>query len=227
MTTNGRLSASPYYLRLTKAGNPNAGTTYNIGNSGPNGVEQREVVDPSFLELVRLGVKPATDPAIVKPVKVVDAQLGVLTPNGEFWHPLQRDGYGEQPDGGPRNVGSPPALLTSPLNSGWGSQATIGRIWPIFAGERGEYDLAAGLPAQASLAAMAARPRRRLPAARTSLGRLPALRPARLRPRHRNLLRHPLAWSHAQYIRLAWSITAGHPVEQPSIVARRYASNCP
>ena len=32
----------------------------------------------------------------------------------------------------------------------------------------------------------------------------------------------PLAWSHAQYVRLAWSIDAGHPVEQPSIVATRY-----
>jgi glucoamylase len=32
----------------------------------------------------------------------------------------------------------------------------------------------------------------------------------------------PLAWSHAQFIRLAWSIAAGRPVEQPAIVARRY-----
>ena len=32
----------------------------------------------------------------------------------------------------------------------------------------------------------------------------------------------PLAWSHAQYVRLAWSIDAGRPVEQPSIVAARY-----
>ena len=37
----------------------------------------------------------------------------------------------------------------------------------------------------------------------------------------------PLAWSHAQYIRLAWSITAAHPVEQPSIVACRYVLSCP
>ena len=36
----------------------------------------------------------------------------------------------------------------------------------------------------------------------------------------------PLAWSHAQYVRLAWSITAGHPVEQPSIVACRYVRSC-
>jgi len=33
----------------------------------------------------------------------------------------------------------------------------------------------------------------------------------------------PLAWSHAQYVRLAWSIDAGQPVEQPTIVAERYA----
>jgi glucoamylase len=33
----------------------------------------------------------------------------------------------------------------------------------------------------------------------------------------------PLAWSPARYAPLAWSIDAGHPVEQPSIVAERYA----
>jgi glucoamylase len=227
VTTNGPLSASPYYLRLTKDGNPNAGTTYNIGDSGPNGVDQRAVVDPSFLELVRLGIKPATDPAIVDTIKVVDAQLGVPTPNGEFWHRYNRDGYGEQPDGSPWNVGFPPAPLTAPLNSGWGTQATIGRIWPIFAGERGEYNLAAGLPAQDSLAAMVAVrndgyllpeqvwdafPPSGKPGFASGTGTFSAT---------------PLAWSHAQYIRLAWSITAGHPIERPSIVACRYVQSCP
>ena len=36
----------------------------------------------------------------------------------------------------------------------------------------------------------------------------------------------PLAWSHAQFIRLAWSIAAGRPVEQPSVVACRYVRAC-
>jgi glucoamylase len=36
----------------------------------------------------------------------------------------------------------------------------------------------------------------------------------------------PLGWTHAQFIRLAWSITAGAPVEQPSIVACRYVKTC-
>ena len=36
----------------------------------------------------------------------------------------------------------------------------------------------------------------------------------------------PLAWSHAQLVRLAWSIEAGRPVERPSVVACRYTGVC-
>ena len=37
----------------------------------------------------------------------------------------------------------------------------------------------------------------------------------------------PLAWTHAQVVvRLASSIDAGRPVEQPSMVACRYAKEC-
>jgi glucoamylase len=34
----------------------------------------------------------------------------------------------------------------------------------------------------------------------------------------------PLAWTHAQYIRLAWDLSAGKVLEQPAVVAARYAS---
>jgi glucoamylase len=34
----------------------------------------------------------------------------------------------------------------------------------------------------------------------------------------------PPAWSHAQYVRLARSLRAGRPVEQPGIVAARYGA---
>src|SRR3712207_7704748 len=36
----------------------------------------------------------------------------------------------------------------------------------------------------------------------------------------------PLAWTHAQFVRLAWSIEAKRPVEQPSNVACRYTGRC-
>ena len=78
-------------------------------------------------------------------LKVVDARLGEKTPAGEFWHRYDFDGYGEQADGSGWDIGFPA-----------GSGATRGRLWPLFAGERGEYEIAAGQHADARLAAMAA-----------------------------------------------------------------------
>jgi glucoamylase len=100
-TSTGPYSPRPYFLRLTKDGNPNAATAYDIGDSGPAGVDQRRIVDPSFLEVVRLGVLPARDPVVLNTLRVVDRQLAVRTPAGEFWHRYSFDGYGEQRDGGP------------------------------------------------------------------------------------------------------------------------------
>src|SRR3954468_263466 len=55
-TTNGPLSDKPYYLRLTKDGNPNDGSTYDLGdNYSPNPIDERRVVDNSFLGLVLFG----------------------------------------------------------------------------------------------------------------------------------------------------------------------------
>ena len=138
-TTNGPYSPRPYYLRLTKDGKPNSGTTYNIGDSGPT-VDQRKVVDPSYLELVRLGVKPANDPAILNTVNVVDQQLAAGEPSGRFfWHRFNFDGYGEQKDGSPWDFGFPQNTTEV-----WANNTTIGRNWPIFGGERGEYELLDG-----------------------------------------------------------------------------------
>ena len=36
----------------------------------------------------------------------------------------------------------------------------------------------------------------------------------------------PLGWTHAQFVRLAWSIDAGRPVERPAIVSCRYGGPC-
>ena len=213
-TTNGPYSDKPYYLRVTKDANPDDGSTYPIGDSGPSAADERTVVDPSFLELVRLGVKRPDDPTILNSIAVVDQQLAVDTPNGRFWHRANFDGYGEQLDGQPWN--SFPA----------DTRATRGRAWPIFAGERGEYNLTAGATANAQLAAMAG--------AANEGGLIPEQvwddQPPSGTPGfpkgEGTLSATPLAWSHAQFLRLAWSIEAGGPVEQPSIVACRYVRTC-
>jgi glucoamylase len=233
VTTNGPLADHPYYLRITKDGNPNAGTTYNIGDSGPNGIDQRRVVDTSYLELVRLGVKAPNDPNIVQSLDVVDSTqtldyqkvgLKVDTPNGTFWHRFNFDGYGETRTGGPWDIIYPACQLTTCLDT----QATLGRVWPIFAGERGEYELAAGQAGAAGrLTSVAKSGNAGYMLPEQVWDENPPSGQPGFTPGEGTFSATPLAWTHAQFVRLAWSIQDDRPVEQPEIVACRYTGNCP
>jgi glucoamylase len=213
VTTTGPYSSGPYFLRITPDGDANAATKIQLSDGGPL-IDQRAVVDPSFLELVRLGVLRPNDRRIVNSLAVVDRQLGYSTANGPFWHRASFDGYGEKSDGS--------QWEPTPTGSG----ITHGRGWPLLTGERGEYRLAAGLGAQNYLDAMA---RSRDHASwllpeqvwdhQPPSGTGPAFRPGTP-----TLSATPLAWTHAQFIRLAWSIDKGTPVETPQAVACRYSS---
>jgi glucoamylase len=213
VTTTGPYSSEPYFLRITADGNADARTKIQLSDGGPL-IDQRAVVDPSFLELVRLGVLPPDDPDILNSLTVVDHQLGYTTPNGPFWHRASFDGYGEKADG-----------------SQWeptptGSDLTHGRGWPLLTGERGEYQLAAGSGAQNDLATMArsADDASWLLPEQVWDHRPPAGTGPSFQPGEPTFSASPLAWTHAQFIRLAWSIDAGAPVETPQPVACRYSS---
>ena len=217
VTTDGPLSASPYFVRLTVDGNADAGTQYQLSDGGPM-ADQRTIVDPSFLELVRLGVLRADNPDVLSTIPVVDKQLGVTTPNGQFWHRYNHDGYGESLSGGP-----------------FGNNDGIGRLWPIFAGERGEYELAAGQLSGNVKAARAALKRLDAMAKTANDGLMlpeqvwddnPPAGSNGDTPGTGTGSATPLGWSHAQFIRLAWSIDAGRPVETPSAVSCRYGGSC-
>jgi glucoamylase len=215
VTHNGPYSRQPYFLRLSKTGHPNRGTRYAIGDSGPT-LDQRRVVDTSFLELVRLGVMRPGNPVVRNSLAVVNRQLGVRTPEGLLWHRYTGDGYGERRNGGPWGIGQP------------GTFVTRGRLWPVFAGERGEYDLLAGRPGQArsELATMAgaATPGFLLPE-QVWDNHAPAGQPG-FRAGAATTSATPLGWTTAQFVRLARSVQAGHPVEQPAAVACRYVRSC-
>jgi glucoamylase len=212
VTTNGPLASTPYYLRITVNGDANAADQIQISDGGPL-VDQRRVVDPSFLEVVRLGVKSAADPNVVATLPVIDRELGYTTANGPFWHRASFDGYGEKRDGSQWE--SVPA----------GSGLTVGRGWPLLTGERGEYLLAAGSGAQNYLDTMARaaddttylQPEQVWDHQPPADGSNPAFVPG-----EPTFSATPLAWTHAQFIRLAHSIDAGRPVEAPSVVACRY-----
>ncbi len=213
VTTNGPLARHPYYLRLTKNGRPDSGVKYAIGDSGPT-VDQRDVVDPSFLELVRLGVKPAHDPDIVGSLSVVDRYLEVNTPEGPIFHRYSFDGYGETRTGRPWVI------------AGTGTPRTFGRLWPILAGERGEYEIAAGGSAAPYLAAMAgaANGGYLLPE-QVWDGRPPTGRPGSPLGGPTTSAT-PLLWTEAQFIRLAFDMQADRLLEQPAVVACRYVEKC-
>lgn len=208
VTGTGPHAEEPYYLRVTKDGKPDEGTKYNPGDDFPHEVDQQ--VDPSFLELVRLGVKRHDDPVIGNSVKVIDEQLSEETPVGRHWHRFTHDGYGEREDGVQWDIGD---------------GRTYGRLWPIFAGERGEYELVAGQSERAAgrLGSIAGTANEGLMLPEQVWDNLaPVGQPAGPEPGTPNFSATPLSWTHGQFVRLAWSVEQGTPVEQPAVVADRY-----
>jgi glucoamylase len=207
-TKTGKHGDGKYYLRITENENPDDGDRIEI-NSGGGTFDEREIVDAGFLELVRLGIKHASDPLVLKSLAVVDQVLMVRTNAGEGWYRYNHDAYGEQDDGGPYNA-----------------RTGRGRLWTLLTGERGQHELTLGRKVLAQ---------RRL---KTMLrfanngGMLPEQvwdRPVRAGTVSGSGTgaATPLAWSMAQFIRLAVSLQRGYNVETPRIVAERYVKKVP
>lgn len=231
-TKTGRYGDGNYYLRITQNGKPDSGDKIEL-NNGAGTFDERDIVDAGFLELVRLGIKPANDPLIAKSVKVIDQVIKVDTPNGPGFYRYNHDGYGEMDDGRRWN---------------WDGKYTgKGRLWALLSGERGQYELA-------RCTASETRPAGTLPAAATTCYRDAELRlahmaafaneglmipeqiwdkketPKRVDKQFIPELKFgegtgsatPLAWSMAQFIRLAVNIKTGRNLDTPKIVFERY-----
>ena len=205
--TNGEYSPKPYYLRLTKDGNPDStdtkvqhGRQHHVGD-----VDQRKIVDQSFLGLVLFGAKRFDDQTVVNSLVVGDkippsasghADRGGVAP----LHVRRLRGAGRRRRLGP--VHASPAGQTS------------GRLWPLLSG-------------RARRVRAARRRRRPRPRLRTIAGAandglmLPeqvwdgrAAAGAQT-PGTGTRSGTPLMWTHAQFVRLAWSIDAGRPSGAP------------
>lgn len=208
-TTTGSYGDGRYYLRLTENNDPNDGAEIDVSN-GAGIFDERKIVDAGFLELVRLGIKRADDPLIVKSLVVVDQLIKVNTPVGEVWYRYNHDGYGEMDDGRPWNFD--------------GKYTGKGRLWVLLTGERGEYELARGDKASARkrLDAMMAFAGEGLMLPEQVWDRAEAPR-AEFQFGKGTGSATPLAWSMAQFIRLAVNIEEGRNIETPDIVVERYA----
>ncbi len=144
-------------------------------------------------------------PRIVNTVKVIDAILKSETARGPVWHRYNGDGYGEHEDGSPFD--------------GTGT----GRGWPLLAGERAHYELAAGNRAEAERLL-------RVMEAQAGVGGLiseqvwdaadiPDRELFNGRPSGSAM---PLVWAHAEYVKLRRSLRDGQVFDTPPQPVKRY-----
>ena len=221
LTTNGPASPQPYFIRLSKTGDPNAAITYNVGNGGPT-LDQRAVIDAGFLEYARLGLMKANDPDIVRSLKVVDATIKASTVNGDGFFRYNGDGYGDgATDGHP----------WAPSNKG------SGHPWPVLAGERGQWELGQGDTTNALKRAKAmARmgygvgliPEQvwELPdLPRSPFGTDPTIASIGFQNGESVGSAAALTWSAAQFVRLMLIIGSGDPLDRPEYTYDRYVKH--
>jgi glucoamylase len=210
VTTTGPHGDGNYYLRLSFNEDPDDGAPFDMGNGG--GVyDEREIVDAGFLELVRLGVRPPQDRLVAKSLEVIDKVIKVETPNGATFYRYNHDGYGEMDDGRSWNFD--------------GKYTGKGRLWALLAGERGQYELALGRKADAErrLDAMSGFANAGMMIPEQVWDRAESPRPE-FKFGEGTGSATPLAWSMAQFVRLATNIQEGRNLDTPDIVAARYAS---
>lgn len=143
-TTNGEYHRGAgdgkYFIRITANNNPN--DRKHLGdNNGKPGLDETLILDAGFLELARYGVRKANAQSILETLPELDdttrednLRVKYLFHFGDDsvaypgWRRYGNDGYGED--------------ITAGLGYGQNPGAQRGRVWPIFTGERGHYELA-------------------------------------------------------------------------------------
>lgn len=236
-TTEGSVGDGRYFLRINTDEDPNNHSPVESRN-GQETVAEDAMIDAGFLELVRYGVRRADDPHVLESLPEVDgtdrADLGRIRYDfswsgvtGSFpgWRRYGVDGYGED--------------TASGINYGAGDQmrpGQRGRVWPIFTGERGHYELALalldGVVTDAERSAIRGRYVRAMELfANDGLliseqvwDGVGAPTPHSYRRGEGTQSATPLAWSHAEYIKLLRSLADGALWDGYGPVRARYAS---
>jgi glucoamylase len=218
LTTNGPLSARPYFIRLSKTGDPNAAISYGLGNGGPT-LDQREVIDAGFLELARLGLLSENDPDLVRSLGVVDETIRRNTDSGVGFYRYNGDGYGDRSTDGrpwaPHGVGN-------------------GHLWPVLAGERGQWELDRGdaraaverldaMLGMASGVGLIPEQAWELPDLdRSPFGTDPTIASIGFENGEPAGSASALTWSAGQFVRLMLDVSAGRVLDRPRYTRRRY-----
>lgn len=132
-----------HYIRINQDDDANSATKL-ADNNGRKGLVKQSILDGGFLELVRYGVRPATDSAIQDTLDEYDAltlpdnlkvkyMFEFEGEKGQYpgWRRYGNDGYGEDEVTG-----------TNYAEAGNNTPGQRGRVWPFFTGERAHYEIA-------------------------------------------------------------------------------------
>ena len=207
-----QLGVEGYYVRISPpdsggAASPTQGFVP-IKNRPPGQDHEiaSHIVSPEALALVRFGLRAPDDPRILNTLRVIDALLAVELPQGPCWYRYNGDGYGEHKDGSAFDGNG------------------IGRPWPLLAGERAHYALAAGHPDEAKalltvIELSTVGESRSIPEQVWDAADIPALELFRGKPSGSAC---PLVWAHSEYIKLLRSIRDGKIFDQPPQTVQRY-----
>jgi glucoamylase len=228
--------APRYFIRLSKTGDPNAAISYNLGNGGPT-LDQRDVVDGGFQELVRLGELPVSDTDVQASLAVIDGHISVATPSGTGYYRYgnnassgSADGYGDcyQPS---QTSCSTPGAPWAPTDTG------TGHLWPNLSGERAESDLAAGdasgagsllqamIDFSSGVGLVPEQAWENPDLAASPFGSDPATASIGFTDGKAAGSASPLTWAQAQEVRLILSLDAGANVDTPAITTARYITH--
>ncbi|TVZ40953.1 glucoamylase [Alteromonadaceae bacterium 2753L.S.0a.02] len=234
-TSEGVFGDGHYYLRATPNGKPNQPAQL-ADRNGRGKLNTLQILDGGFLELVRYGVRPANDDAITRSLSILNDQnlpeklrvhyeFEFTGETGKFpgWRRYGDDGYGEDKLTG-LNYGA------SGKNGGDGggmSPDQRGRVWPFFTGEHAHYQLAAGMPVNNI--------RKRYVRAMELFANDGLMLPEQVwdgvgvNPANRYVTGEgtngatPLAWTHAEYVKLLRSLSDGKVWDFYPAVGARYS----
>jgi len=235
-TTSGSLGDGRYYLRITQNEDPNDHAPLDARN-GQIAPPEVKVIDGGFLELVRYGVRRADDPYITATLgEYDDTSLEALYrvrydfgPEGDRtpgWRRYGVDGYGEDVTTGLGYTGA----------TGVSTSGQRGRVWPFFTGERGHYELARLLEAEAADPAALDALRNTYVRGMERFANPGLLLPEQVwdgvgRPSPHDYAAGsgtdaatPLAWTHAEYLKLLRSLADGAVWDHYAMVHARHAS---
>lgn len=152
-TTTGKHNHNgQYYLRITQNTHPDDNGLL-LDRNGRGELQEKDVIDGGFLELVRYGLRAPNNKHVVDTLEEYDDQTLAhpLRVKYEFkfagddnhypgWRRYGLDGYGED-----FKTGAGYGATGSDGGVGGGmSPDQRGRVWPFFTGERAHYELAKG-----------------------------------------------------------------------------------